>query len=144
MAESFNPDTVWSPFGAFSQIVIGGDGQVVYLKGQVSLDQDGKIVGRADMAAQVRQVLINIEKLLTSINGRLSDIVSLIQYTTDIKQFMNAGPVRQEYFSEPYPVTTTVEVSSLYDPELLIEITAIAEIPRSRFRPPDQTSPLHG
>jgi 2-iminobutanoate/2-iminopropanoate deaminase len=143
MAESINPDTVWSPFGAFSQVVIGGDGQVVYLKGQVSLDQDGTIVGHEDMDAQVRQVLLNIETLLASMNGKMSDILSLTQYTTDIQQFMKAGSVRLQFFKEPFPVTTTVEVSSLYDPELLIEITAVAEIPTNRFRRPKDSTPLH-
>ncbi|MCR9212329.1 MAG: RidA family protein [Proteobacteria bacterium] len=143
MAESFNPGTVWRPFGTFSQVVMGGDGQVVYLKGQVSLDQEGNIVGHADMKTQVHQVLLNIEKLLASMNGKMSDIVSLTQYTTDIRQFMKAGPVRQQFFNEPFPVTTTVEVSSLYDPELLVEITAIVEIPKSRFSRPKNTTPLH-
>ena len=55
MAQSFNPDTVWRPFGTFSQIVIAGAGQVVHVKGQVSLDQQGNIVGAGHMPAQVRQ-----------------------------------------------------------------------------------------
>jgi 2-iminobutanoate/2-iminopropanoate deaminase len=38
MIDSLNPPDVWSPFGAFSMDVIQGHGQVVYLKGQVSLD----------------------------------------------------------------------------------------------------------
>lgn len=38
MVDAVNPRDVWSPFGAFSMAVIQGDGQIVYLKGQVSLD----------------------------------------------------------------------------------------------------------
>jgi len=49
---------------------------------------------------------------------------------------MNAADVRKEFFAEPYPVTTTVEVARLYDPALLVEITAVAEVPRERFRMP--------
>lgn len=144
MAESCNPETVWAPFGTFSQVVMGGDGQVLYLKGQVALDPDGTIVGPGDMKAQVHQTLLNIENLLAHFNGQMTDIVSLTHYTTDIKQFMDAGSVRQKFFKEPYPITTTVEISSLYDPELLIEITAIAEVPKSRYRKPDQSTALHG
>jgi enamine deaminase RidA (YjgF/YER057c/UK114 family) len=48
------------------------------------------------------------------------------------------GDVRREFFREPYPVTTTVQVAALYDPDLVIEITAIAEIPRERFHRPSQ------
>ncbi|HXZ08489.1 MAG TPA: RidA family protein, partial [Paraburkholderia sp.] len=42
---------------------------------------------------------------------------------------------RREFFAPPYPVTTTVQVQRLYHPDLMIEIAAIAEIPRERFRP---------
>ena len=66
----------------------------------------------------------------------MGDIVSLTHYATDIEAFMEAGPVRQEFFAAPYPVTTTIEVSRLYHPDLMVEITAIAEVPRDRFRPP--------
>lgn len=136
MIESFNPPDVWSPFGAFSMGVVQGEGQTVYLKGQVSLDPSGKIVGQGDMPAQVGQTLSNISAVLAHVGGTMADIVSLTQYVTDIEAFMASGEVRKRYFSEPFPVTTTVEVSRLYDPNLLVEITAIAEVPRDRFRSP--------
>lgn len=133
MIDSFNPPNVWSPFGAFSMGVLQGDGQIVHLKGQVALDQQGQLIGRGDMAAQVRKTLENIQAVLKHVGGDMSDIFSLTQYVTEIDAFMAAGPVRTEFFAPPYPVTTTVEVSRLYDPALLVEITAIAEIPQNRF-----------
>ncbi len=139
MAEAFNPDTLWRPFGAFSQMVIGGAGKTLYLKGQVSLNRDGEIVGAHDMARQVEQVLHNVQHLLASVNGRMGDIVSLNQFTTDINAFMQCGPIRQRFFDDPFPVTTTVEISSLYDPRLMIEISAVAEVPLERFNLPPET-----
>ena len=136
MIDSFNPPGVWSPFGAFSMGVVQGDGQVVHLKGQVALDQDGKIVGKQDMKSQVRKTLENIRTMLDHVGGTMGDIVSLTQYVTDIQAFMGVGEVRQQFFTAPFPVTTTVQVSSLYDPDLMVEITAIAEIPRNRFKRP--------
>jgi enamine deaminase RidA (YjgF/YER057c/UK114 family) len=139
MIDSFNPSEVWSPFGAFSMGVVQGPGQVVYLKGQVALDRDGKVVGSGDMRAQTVQTLDNIAAVLASIGGGICDIVALTQHTTDIKQFMETGDIRRRYFTPPYPVTTTVQVMALYHPDLMVEITAIAEIPRDRFRPPAST-----
>lgn len=136
MAQMFNPTDIWSPFGAFSMGAVQGDGQIIYLKGQVALDQSGQVVGRRNMKAQVRKVLENIHTVLNHVGGRMSDIVSLTQYVTDIEAFMESGAVRQEFFTPPFPVTTTVEVSRLYDPDLLVEITAIAEVPRDRFKRP--------
>jgi len=39
--DAINPPGVWSPFGAFSMVIIQGAGQIVHLKGQVALDQQG-------------------------------------------------------------------------------------------------------
>ena len=136
MAEHFNPREVWQPFGAFSMLVAQGDGQVVHLKGQVPLDIDGHLIGKGDLRAQVRQTLENLEAVLASVGGTMADVVSLTHYTTDIGAFMGAGDIRAQFFAEPYPVTTTVEVARLYDPDIRIEITAMAEIPRERYHRP--------
>jgi 2-iminobutanoate/2-iminopropanoate deaminase len=136
MVNAVNPDCVWSPFGAFSMAVIQGDGQVVHLKGQVSLDHQGQIVGAGDMRVQVRQTLENIQAVLGSMGGAMGDVVSLVHYATDIEQFMGTGDIRKEFFVAPFPVTTTVQVGRLYHPDVVIEITAVAEIPRDRFRQP--------
>ncbi|NNJ76376.1 MAG: RidA family protein [Anderseniella sp.] len=143
MATSCNPDNIWQPFGAFSMMVIQGSGQVVHLKGQVSLDASGAIVGPGDMRTQVRQVLTNIKIVLAAAGGKMSDIISLTHYTTDIQAFMQTGDIRQEFFAEPYPVTTTVEVAALYNADLVIEITAVAEIPEERYKTPAQVKAMH-
>ena len=136
MPDFFNPPELWQPFGPFSLVAVQGEGRIVHLKGQVALDHDGKIVGVGDMRAQIRQVLENIRSVLAALGGEMRDILSLTQYTADIDTFLAAGDVRAAVFQPPYPVTTTVEVSRLYDPALLVEIAAIAEIPRTRFIEP--------
>lgn len=143
MAKSCNPDKVWQPFGAFSMMVMQGSGQVVHLKGQVSLDATGTIVGPGDMRAQVRQVLSNIKTVLAAAGGKMSDVVSLVHYTTDIQAFMQTGDIRQEFFADPYPVTTTVEVAALYSADLVIEVTAVAEIPKDRYKAPVTAQAMH-
>ena len=144
MAQSYNPDGMWKPFGAFSMMTILGAGRTVFLKGQVALDESGRVVGKGDMAAQVLKVHQNIQATLAPVGGRMSDVVALTQHTTDIAAFMQTGAIRQQFFAPPYPVTTTIEISSLYDPDLLIEITAIAEIPMDRFHEPDDAKEMHG
>ena len=118
--------------------VIRGEGQIVYLKGQVALDRDGRVVGKGDMAAQTRKTLENIENVLAAVGGVMGDIFCLTHFVTDIEQFMKTGNVRRAFFGEPFPVTTTVQVVRLYDPDLLVEITAMAEIPRERFKRPER------
>lgn len=134
MALHVNPPEVWQPFGAFSMAVVQGAGRIVHLKGQIPLDQAGEIVGRGNLRDQLGQTLRNIERVLGAMGGVMGDIISLTHYTTDIEAFMTLGEVRQGFFAAPYPVTTTIEVTRLFDPAILIEITAIAEIPLERFR----------
>lgn len=136
MIGSFDPPEIWPPFGTFAMGVVAGEGRLVHLKGQVALDRAGEVVGAGDMQAQVRQVLENIRAVLGHVGGGMADIISLTQYVTDIEAFMAAGAIRREFFAAPFPVTTTVEVSRLYDPRLMVEIASIAEIPQGRFRPP--------
>jgi 2-iminobutanoate/2-iminopropanoate deaminase len=136
MVIAFNPSGIWPPFGTFSMAVLQGAGQVVHLKGQVALDSVGQVVGPGDIRKQVRKTLENIRDVLASMGGLMSDTTSLVHYATDIEAFMSTGDIRAEFFAAPYPVTTTVQVQRLYHPDLMIEITAIAEIPRSRFRLP--------
>jgi enamine deaminase RidA (YjgF/YER057c/UK114 family) len=136
VADAFNPPDLWQPFGPFSQIAIQGDGRIVHLKGQVALDRAGNIVGAGDMRAQLRQVLENIRIALASIGGEMADILSMTNYVTDMDAFMAASDIRRAFFVAPFPVTTSVEVVRLYDRALLVEISAIAEIPPGRFRRP--------
>lgn len=143
MATSFDPPKIWKPSGTFSQSVISGEGKTIYLKGQVALGPDGQIVGDGEMAAQVTQVLGNISGILGSMGGRMSDIISLQQFTTDIQAFMQCGDIRAGFFKAPYPVTTTLEISSLYDPRLQVEISGIAEIPMDRFILPEAGQGMH-
>jgi len=138
MVDAVNPPELWQPFGPFSQIAIQGDGRIAHLKGQVALDQAGHLVGAGDMRAQLRQVLENIRTALASIGGEMGDILSLTNYVTDMDAFLAPGDIRRAFFAPPYPVTTTVEVARLYDGALLVEISAIAEIPRAASGGPDR------
>lgn len=143
MAHSFDPPNIWKPFGAFSQSVITGPGHTVYLKGQVALDPDNEVVGVGDMKTQVLQVLRNVASILKPMGGAMRDIISLQQFTTDIQAFMQCGDIRAAFFEAPFPVTTTLEVSSFYDPRLLVEITCIVEIPKERFALPTAAVQMH-
>jgi len=134
--DSFDPDTVWKPFGAFSQVVVQGTGKILHLKGQVSLDMEGEVIGKGDMDLQVERTLENIKSILSEFGGRMEDVYALTHHVTNIEAFMKTGPIRMRYFKSPFPVTTTVEVARLYHPDLMVEITSSAEIPLDRYVEP--------
>ena len=84
----------------------------------------------------VETTLKNIQTVLGNVGGRMEDIYSLTHHVTDIEAFMATGHIRNQFFKDPFPITTTVEVSRLYHSALMVEITASAEIPRDRFIEP--------
>ena len=58
----------------------------------------------------------------------MDDIVKVNTFLVDIADAGKLRPVRERFFRAPYPAWTTVAVSALVTPELLIEIEAVAEL----------------
>ena len=73
----------------------------------------------------------NIRLGLEAAGASFADVVKIVNYITDIDEFSKMAAVRREYLTEPYPVSTLVEVSALMEPDLIIEIEAIALVPES-------------
>jgi len=57
------------------------------------------------------------------------DICRVDVYIRNMEQFDKIHKVRREYFKEPLPASTMVEVVKMTHPDYLIEISAIAVIP---------------
>jgi enamine deaminase RidA (YjgF/YER057c/UK114 family) len=101
---------------------------LIFLSGQLSRDSEGKLVGAGDMAEQTRQAIRNMATVLEAAGGTLADIVSIVVYTTDMREFKNIVAARMEFFRDNLPTSTIVEVNHLADPGLLIEFQAIAAL----------------
>lgn len=134
MAQGFNPPGVVKPFGIFSNAAWQPEGKKLYLSGQVSQDADGNIVGVGDITTQTRRVLDNLKTILASVGGRMSDIVKVTVFVTDMSGLDAIHRVRAEYFTPPYPASTLVQVTRLVKPEYLIEIEAVAVVPLDRVK----------
>jgi enamine deaminase RidA (YjgF/YER057c/UK114 family) len=116
----------YEPLVGFSRAVRVGD--TVYVSGTVAWGDDGKLVGAGDMYAQAKQAIWNIEKALEQAGASLKDIVRTRIYVTDISRLEEASRAHGEAFGEIRPASTLVEVSALAEPEMLVEIEAIAVI----------------
>jgi 2-iminobutanoate/2-iminopropanoate deaminase len=120
-------------FGPFAAAIASGVrvGNSLYLSGQVSLDEQGQVVGAGDMAAQVRQAYVNIADVLTRFDATMENIVDETWFVTDVATVMNDmggifGIRTQAYGGEPQVTQTLVQVSALAMPELLVEVKCIA------------------
>ena len=121
---------VSKPIGIMSQGVKATGGHLIFASGQVSRDVDGNTVGVGDIKAQTRQVLENLKAVLEEGGATLDDVVKVTVFVTNVaEQFAQVHEVRSEFWKDGYPASTLVEISALANPELLIEIEALAVIP---------------
>jgi len=101
---------------------------LIFVSGQVARDDDGNVVGGASMLEQTRQCIRNIQKSLEAAGASLSDVVWTTVYTTDMREFREIIAAREEFFKTNLPTSTMVEVNHFTQPELKVEIQAIAAI----------------
>lgn len=119
-------NSVVEGMGPYSQCIQAGG--FLFIAGQVAWDREGNIVGVGDIEAQARQVFDNLKALVEAAGATMDDVVKVNFYLTNIG---DSGPVRklrEQYFKAPYPAATTVEVSKLVQPELLIEAEAMVSL----------------
>jgi enamine deaminase RidA (YjgF/YER057c/UK114 family) len=124
------PKTLAEQHGYTYVVETTGPGRTVYIAGQLGLDMENKIVGApGDFRAQASKAIENLEAALASVGGRLSDVVKITNFLTDMSHIGAYREVRDKYFKEPRPASTAVGISALARPGALFEIEAIAVLP---------------
>jgi 2-iminobutanoate/2-iminopropanoate deaminase len=108
--------------GPYSPAV--GAGDLVFVSGQVALDAEGQVVGTT-AAEQARKALANLQALLTAAGLGMDAVVKTTIFLKDMGAFAEVNEVYAEFFAEPYPARSTVEVARL-PKDLEVEIEAIA------------------
>ena len=123
-----NPASLATPSG-FSHVTDAPGERLVFVSGQVAYDEEGRIVGVGDIAAQTRQVLRNLGRALEAAD---SDFAHVLKFTFFVRD-MNADAiakireVRREFLDEArLPASTMVGVAALAKDELLLEVEAYA------------------
>ncbi|TFH24225.1 MAG: RidA family protein [Myxococcales bacterium] len=122
-------------FGPFKEFIANGVkiDDTIYLSGQVSLDNEGNVVGAGDLGAQVRQAYANVKEVLAGFDAAMENIVDEMLLLTDIQEAMGNieqlfGIRAEAYGGNPDVTQTMVQVAALAMPELLIEIKCIARV----------------
>jgi 2-iminobutanoate/2-iminopropanoate deaminase len=113
-------------FGAYGYSPAVAFGDLLFVSGQSAVDDAGTTVGVGDFGAQVRQTFANLDRALRAGGSDLSQVVKVTGFLTDMAHLPELVAARRQYFGEPFPADSVVEVTALSRPELLIEIEAIA------------------
>lgn len=119
------PDGV-APAAAYSHVVLGS-GRFVAVSGQLALDEDGRLVGEGDPAAQARQVFENLRRCLAAAGATFDDVVKLTYFVTDMAHMPAVRAARDAHIpADRLPAASAVQVAALIGPEFLMEIEAYA------------------
>lgn len=129
-----NPDTLPQP-DVYAQLSIAEGSKLVFISGQVARDAQGQPVGDGDLAAQAEQAYVNLHAAVTAAGGSFNDIAKLTIYIVDYEPSKMAqlgeGAVRaaQRLELDLVRPITLLGVAALGEPDLLIEVEAIAVLP---------------
>ncbi|MBC9909338.1 RidA family protein [Chitinophaga varians] len=101
-------------------------GDLLFISGQTAIDDNGQLVGIGDFDKQAARAFENLEKVLKAGGSSLKNVIKVTILLKDMGNFNKIVALREKYFKAPYPADTILEVSSLYSPDALIEIEAVA------------------
>jgi len=124
------------PLGNYPHIKRVGD--FLYISGtssrrpdntHIGAEQDKDVKWQLDIRKQTKAVIENIGAILKSEGADLSNLIDMMTFLVDMKDFKGYNEVYGTFFDHTGPTRTTVAAHQLPHPNLLIEIKAIAYLP---------------
>ncbi len=117
-------DKAPAAIGPYAQAQIAGG--LVFTSGQIPIvPETGEIA--VGLEAQAHQVFHNLSELLKAAGSDLSKAVKTTVFIQNMNDFAAINAVYAQYFTEPYPARSCVEVARL-PKDVLLECEVIAEI----------------
>ena len=104
-------DKAPAAIGPYSQATRVGN--LVFFSGQIPLDPATGELVVGDISAQARRAFDNLKAVCEAAGGTMDDITRVGLYLTNLSQFAAVNAVMGEYFAQPYPARSTIEVSAL-------------------------------
>lgn len=118
-----SPEVTEPAPGTWSNCLRVGD--TVYVAGLTARDKNLNATGGGEYE-QAKLIFERIGHLVVAAGGTMQDVVKINMYLTRIEHREEVWRARREFFQGAFPVATLVEVSSLAQPEILVEIEAVA------------------
>ncbi|MBN9663769.1 MAG: RidA family protein [Acidobacteria bacterium] len=110
----------WEPVVGYSRAVRVG--AHVWVAGTTAVDEHSEIVGEGDPYEQARYVFQKIGQALKQAGASLDDVVRTRMFITHLAHQDAIGRAHFEAVGHVRPAATMVQISSLVDSRLLVEI----------------------
>jgi 2-iminobutanoate/2-iminopropanoate deaminase len=105
----------------YSEAVITEGGRTVWLAGQTAtVDDTGRSLA-SDLEGQVRQLFKNLDRTLQKAGGKLSDMVQMTVFITDVRYGDRLTQIRREVFGDNFPGSALITITALAVPDAKIE-----------------------
>ena len=117
-------DKAPAAIGPYSQAIVSGN--TVYCSGQIPINPETGDIPEG-VSAQAHQVFTNIKNLLEASGTSIDNVIKTSVFIKDMNDFAEINSIYAQYFTEPYPARSCVEVARL-PKDVLLEAEVIAEI----------------
>lgn len=125
-----DPDGLFK-YDGFHQVMVSTGTKTIYIAGQVALDKNMNFIGKDDYKAQAVQAFQNVAVAAKAAGAAPEDVVSSVLYikglNSEVIQQVMMG-IATALDGKPFPAHahSIIGVEALSDPNVLIEVTAIA------------------
>jgi enamine deaminase RidA (YjgF/YER057c/UK114 family) len=138
-----DPDSLNKNPAFTNVVVVEGNVKTVHIGGQDAVNASGEIVGKGDIVAQIEQILVNLRAALSAGGARPEHIIKWNIYVVEGQPLQAAFAAFQNAWPETPnpPAITMVFVSGLAHPDFLVEIDAVAVVPRKAVSRPSANAP---
>jgi 2-iminobutanoate/2-iminopropanoate deaminase len=116
-------DAAPAAIGPYSQAV--AERQLLFTSGQLPIDPGIGELRNRDIAAAAQQVLSNLRAVLLAGGADMSTVLKTTVFLKDMRDFQAFNGVYAEFFTEPFPARSCVQVAAL-PKDALVEIEAVA------------------
>lgn len=125
MKQVIHTDKAPAAIGPYSQAI--QIGQLLFTSGQVTIDPETGAIVEGGIQEQARQSLNNIKAILNAAGTNMGAVVKTTVFLQDMNDFAAMNEVYAQFFQEPYPARSAVQVARL-PKDVLVEIEAIAQL----------------
>ncbi|MDM8238647.1 RidA family protein [Pseudoflavonifractor phocaeensis] len=125
MKQVIHTDKAPAAIGPYSQAIQVG--QMLFTSGQVPIDPETGAIVEGGIQEQARQSLNNIKAILNAAGTNMGAVVKTTVFLQDMNDFAAMNEVYAQFFQEPYPARSAVQVGRL-PKDALVEIEAIAQL----------------